>query len=72
MTDMKKKMEDVNEKMEDVKEDIDQQTITTSTTAPAEPTRRYERITRMCGHNGAFYTYDGRKERYYDEYGDEW
>jgi hypothetical protein len=35
------------------------------------PSRRYERVTSKCL-DGAFYTYDGRKERYYDCNGDEW
>ena len=32
---------------------------------------RQERITKLIP-GGGMYTYDGRKERYYDAYGDEW
>ena len=35
------------------------------------PSRRYERITQTT-QGGCFYTYDGRKERFYDLDGDEW
>ena len=50
-------------------------TSTTVDTAPvsncAKPPVRQERITKLIP-GGGMYTYDGRKERYYDAYGDEW